>query len=136
METRHLSIRPCTTLALVISALVFTGCSRETASTVQLDPPVRVISASNAGTQNFVTATGLVRAAVETPLSFKTPGIIAEMRVDTGQHVGAGQILASLVSKSRIPGMRLRNSPTSTAAARVSPKETACTQTKRFSLRC
>ncbi len=97
MDTRHYSIRTFTTLAFVFSAIVFAGCSRETASTVQLDPPVRVISASNAGTQDFVTATGLVRAAVETPLSFKTPGIIAEMRVDTGQHVGAGQVLASLV---------------------------------------
>ena len=97
METLRRSIAPRTALVLILFALLLNACSREVAPTAQLDPPVRVVSAGNAGSIDAVTATGLVRVGVEAPLSFKTAGIIAEMRVEAGQQVSAGQILASLV---------------------------------------
>ncbi|MBK9623323.1 MAG: efflux RND transporter periplasmic adaptor subunit [Rhodocyclaceae bacterium] len=97
METLCRSIAPHTALMPILFVLLLSACSREVAPTAQLDPPVRVVSIGNAGPLDAVTATGLVRVSVEAPLSFKTPGIIAEMRVDAGQQVSAGQVLASLV---------------------------------------
>ena len=97
METLRRSIAPRTALVPILFALLLNACSREVTPTAQLDPPVRVVRAGNAGSIDVVTATGLVRVGVEAPLSFKTAGIIAEMRVEAGQQVSAGQILASLV---------------------------------------
>lgn len=64
---------------------------------VQLDQPVRVVSVNAIVDKTSVTATGQVRLGVEAPLSFKTPGIIAQMQVDAGQRVAAGQVLATMV---------------------------------------
>ena len=97
METLRRSIVPRTVLAPMLFALLLSACSREATPTAQLDPPVRVTSAGSAGAIDAVAATGLVRVSVEAPLSFKTAGIIAEMRVEAGQQVSAGQILASLM---------------------------------------
>jgi membrane fusion protein, multidrug efflux system len=97
MNTQPRLNPPLNLLALALGALLISACSREAAPTAQLDPPVRVIGAANATSTDLITATGLVRLSVEAPLSFKTPGIIAEMRVNAGQHVKAGQSLAALV---------------------------------------
>lgn len=97
METLPRSYRTQLVLGAAPFVLLLGACNRDVAPTAQLDPPVRVITVGNAAPTSSVAATGLVRVAVEAPLSFKTPGIIAEMRADAGQHVKAGQALASLV---------------------------------------
>lgn len=43
-----------------------------------------------------VTVSGVVQAAQSTDLSFQAPGSIAQINVHVGQHVSAGQVLASL----------------------------------------
>ena len=97
MQMLSSSMTPRTAMVPLLLVLLLGACSRDATPTAQLDPPVRVISASNAVSADVFTATGLVRVSVEAPLSFKTPGIIAEMRVEAGQHVAAGQVLASLI---------------------------------------
>ncbi len=82
-------------LAMVCALLV--ACGRESPPAAPLDQPVRVITPKATQKCDTMVATGLVRAAVEVPLSFKTPGVIAQMLVDAGARVQAGQILASLV---------------------------------------
>ena len=85
------------TLVPIFSLLLISACSRDVVPATQNEPPVRVIHAGGTVADENITATGLVRLSVEAPLSFKTPGIIAEMRVNAGQHVNAGQTLAALV---------------------------------------
>jgi multidrug efflux system membrane fusion protein len=82
--------------ALLMTAMVITACGRDTPPPPVKAQPVRVLEVGAADFSERVVATGLVRAAVEAPLAFKTGGILAEMRVTAGQAVKAGQVLAAL----------------------------------------
>lgn len=83
---------------LLLGALLIASCGRETPPAAAVVQPVRVVSALGADASLRVLATGMVRAAVESPLAFKTGGILAEMRVNAGQAVSAGQTLALLAT--------------------------------------
>lgn len=58
--------------------------------------PVRVEAPQPAGPTAQVRATGRLESAEELRLAFKVGGVIAEMAVDTGDPVRAGEILARL----------------------------------------
>lgn len=87
--------------AALLASIVLPGlaaCGRESAPAAPLAQPVRLVAALSTPRDESVTATGLVRAAVEAPLAFKAGGIVAELQVSAGQHVKSGQTLARLVS--------------------------------------
>ena len=92
-----IAIRQNAVICAVFCAAIVTGCSREAPVTAAPDAPVRVVSVNAVQAYANVTATGQVRLGVEAPLSFKTAGIVAQMQVEAGQQVKAGQVLASLV---------------------------------------
>src|SRR5690348_2046992 len=86
-------------LTLLLSA-VFTACGRGRAAApgarAETLVAVRVEPVAFELVTRPVTATGALGPKEEVPLSFKVGGVIAQMRVDEGQSVGAGDTLALL----------------------------------------
>ena len=85
-----------TLIVLLMTAALMMACGRDTPPPPVQAQPVRVIEVGATDFTERVSATGLVRAAVEAPLAFKTGGILSEVRVSAGQSVKAGQVLAVL----------------------------------------
>lgn len=85
------------TLALAAIVVLVAACSESKMPPEQVQP-VRVIRVSELAAPSVaaITATGLVRAREEVPLAFKVGGIVREFRVEAGQTVKAGEVLASL----------------------------------------
>lgn len=80
-------------------ALVLAACSKEAPEA----PPVRTVFAvqvsGNGQERSAANAySGDIRAAEQAPLSFRVPGSLLERRVDVGDAVRAGQVLAVLDS--------------------------------------
>jgi multidrug efflux system membrane fusion protein len=81
----------------VMAAIHLTGCSRSAGGTVAA--PVRsvqVAAVSAAALDNTLRAVGLLTPKDEARLSFKVGGLIESIRVEEGQAVKAGQVLAVL----------------------------------------
>jgi membrane fusion protein, multidrug efflux system len=81
-------------LPLTISA----GCSDQHGQTQAVSRPIKVFRVDEptaAGVQHFA---GEVRARIETPLSFRVGGKLLERKVDVGDQVRKGQLLATLDS--------------------------------------
>ena len=87
--------RPVLFALAAMSALLFAACSRPLA-TVAPPKPVRVqavVLSPGTAQDSF---TGAVHARVESDLAFRVGGKVIARRVDVGQRVRAGQILAEL----------------------------------------
>jgi RND family efflux transporter MFP subunit len=90
--------------ALRVTAIAFLaavgGCERrvETPSEARADtrPLVEVVPVVAASRAGDVTASGLVGHKREVELSFDAPGVIESLRVDTGDRVRSGDVLATL----------------------------------------
>lgn len=88
-----------TSLALLGVALAVQGCSQSGAKTrpdADQPIPVRVAAVSLNRVAVPVNATGTLGPKDDVALSFKVGGVVARVLVDEGQHVRAGQLLASL----------------------------------------
>jgi RND family efflux transporter MFP subunit len=90
-------------LVLGAPLLTISACGRGTKvvaeAAIAAPSTVPVIVAAQVRTSvasNLIFATGSIAFERETTFSFKTGGIIAEVRVDEGDRVKAGQLLASL----------------------------------------
>jgi RND family efflux transporter MFP subunit len=95
MKQRLLSLPGA--VAAVIAVIHLTGCSRSAGVTVAA--PVRsvqVAAVSSAALDNTLRAVGLLTPKDEARLSFKVGGLIESIRVEEGQTVMAGQVLAVL----------------------------------------
>jgi len=87
-------------LSLLMLSLAIVGCARGRAAApgARAEDPVAVRSGPVAFelVTRPVTATGTLGPKEEIPLSFKVGGVIAQLRVDEGQSVRAGDTLALL----------------------------------------
>jgi membrane fusion protein, multidrug efflux system len=87
-------------LSIPLLCLAIAGCARGRAAApgARADDPaaVRVAPVTLERVTRPVAATGTLGPKEEVPLSFKVGGVIAQMRVDEGQAVRAGDTLASL----------------------------------------
>lgn len=81
-------------IAAVASALLAAGCSRESHKT-EVVRPVRTVTVDATRAEAW-TLPGEVRARYETRLAFRLPGQMVERRVEVGQRVAAGQIIARI----------------------------------------
>jgi RND family efflux transporter MFP subunit len=81
---------------LIAASLVVlaAGCAKETTKP-EVVRPVRTITVDAAGVAAWSLA-GEVRARYETRLAFRLPGLMLERRVEVGQHVAAGQVIATI----------------------------------------
>ena len=81
-------------LALLLAALG--GCKAETETPARVEPAVVVRTAEPQRLDQKVTLTGTIAARTENNLSFRTSGRIVERRVDVGDAVRKGEVLARL----------------------------------------
>ena len=90
--------RVATGVAAALAIAVLAGCGGKPAADAKqsVAPVVTVAQVAPEGAAGEVRATGTVGYKRETVLSFKVPGVISRLRVDEGDKVGAGQVLASL----------------------------------------
>jgi RND family efflux transporter MFP subunit len=94
------SIRQFAAVIAALSALTLAGCSGSAGepAAVPAPVPVRVTSPGALQTDARAHAVGRLEAADEAVLSFRTGGVIREIRVDIGDRVRRGQVLATLES--------------------------------------
>jgi len=90
-------------IGFLFSILLFNqSCGNKTqestkTSSTQMDPiPVRVMNLDFTGTQDPIQVSGKFTTLDETNLSFKVGGLIREIRVNEGDRVKKGEILASI----------------------------------------
>lgn len=91
---RHSSVRPRAALLIALAAVAAAGCSGGKA-TDEAARPVLVVHPVAGGVSASAFA-GEVRAREESPLSFRVGGNLVERRVDVGDHVRRGDLLAVL----------------------------------------
>jgi RND family efflux transporter MFP subunit len=94
-------------LWVVLLPVVLGACARGNANPRLEDQPV-VVRVAPVAIENLalpVTATGTLGLKEEVNLSFKVGGVVAQIRVDEGQRVSAGQLLAELDLGEIDPGV-------------------------------
>lgn len=89
---RRLAMVASTTGMLLAALLI--GCSGGDAEPRE-NPPVLVVQPGDGGAA-AMSLTGEIRAREESPLSFRIGGNMLERRVDVGDHVSRGDVLATL----------------------------------------
>lgn len=82
--------------SLLLIPLVAAGCGAEVATPPPALPIVELATVAAASDTDLVRAPGVVSRRLETPLAFRTGGIVASVRCREGDPVRRGQVLASL----------------------------------------
>ncbi len=88
-----------TACCMIAGALVFSSCSKEEVETESLIRPVRYQKVFATGGSRIRTFSGTAQAGAETNLSFKVSGTIQDIRVNVGDQVHRGQVIATMDSK-------------------------------------
>lgn len=83
-------------LLAVLSLLLLASCDAQTETSGPDITQVRVVSSELTPDLQHVAGTGEIKARVESDLSFKVSGQVISRTVDVGDHVKAGQLLATL----------------------------------------
>jgi len=99
-QTLRLS-RRATPFLLGGLALALTACGEDGKPAARAPSPVKAQVVAASQLARSVALTGEIRARVQSDLAFRTAGRIAERFVEIGDHVEAGQILATLESREQ-----------------------------------
>lgn len=95
MQTRPQRRRPLPWTVVLATAGLLASCSKPPAAPEEVRP-VRVMTVAPAATTIAAELSGEVRPRIESRVGFQVAGRITERRVEVGQRVKAGQILALL----------------------------------------
>ncbi|MGR9224267.1 efflux RND transporter periplasmic adaptor subunit [Rhizobium leguminosarum] len=88
--------RICTSLPLLLSVSLLAGCDQSSVAGEETAPrPVKVVMAA-AEQDKIVSLPGVVRARIETDLAFRTLGRMVSRKVDVGDLVHKGDVLAEI----------------------------------------
>lgn len=82
--------------ATALLAALLAGCAEPPPPTAAAPRPVKVERVADSATAAHETFIGTLRARQRAELGFEQPGRIADILVDVGDHVRAGQVLARL----------------------------------------
>lgn len=86
----------CTSLPLLLSVSLLAGCDQNSVAGEQAAPrPVKVVIAA-AEQDKVASSTGVVRARIETDMAFRTLGRMMSRKVDVGDLVHRGDVLAEI----------------------------------------
>lgn len=80
----------------MVGMLVLAGCKDEKPAQGETLRPVRTVTVPPFSSGGLMTQTGEIRAHEEIALAFRLDGRVIARAVDIGQHVNAGQVLATL----------------------------------------
>ncbi len=88
--------RICTSLPLLLSVSLLAGCDQSSVAGEETAPrPVKVVMAA-AEQDKIASSPGVVRARIETDLAFRTLGRMVSRKVDVGDLVHKGDVLAEI----------------------------------------
>ncbi|SEI17210.1 RND family efflux transporter, MFP subunit [Rhizobium tibeticum] len=89
-------VRICNSLPLLLSVSLLAGCDQNSVAGEQATPrPVKVVMAA-AEPDKVPSLPGVVRARIETDLAFRTLGRMVSRKVDVGDLVHKGDVLAEI----------------------------------------
>ncbi|WP_162286539.1 efflux RND transporter periplasmic adaptor subunit [Pantoea stewartii] len=124
---RHLSfpgyVLP--SLFVVAGMLILSGCREEAPPAREAPRPVRTVLVPPFSSGGLMTQTGEIRAHEEISLAFRLDGRVITRTTDIGQHVNAGQVLATLDSNAA--QNKLSSATADLASARASEHVAALT---------
>lgn len=87
-------------LLVMVAMLVLAGCKDEKPAQHEALRPVRTVTVPPFSNGGLMTQTGEIRAHEEISLAFRLDGRVTARTTDIGQHVNAGQVLATLDSSA------------------------------------
>ena len=96
IERSVLRLHAKNTFSCILSVALLSGCGKNAPIAEKPPTPVRAQAATKTSRGESVTLTGEIRARVQSDLSFRFAGRIAERKINVGDHVEAGQVLAVL----------------------------------------
>lgn len=102
---------------LIFIALSLTGCGQKTSHAPPIARPVRTMVVSLPSELPLQVMTGEIRAHDETSLGFRLDGRIVRRNVDIGDHVRAGDVLATIESDTTANQVTTAQADVSSAAA-------------------
>ncbi|WHT01263.1 MAG: Multidrug resistance protein MdtA (plasmid) [Pantoea stewartii] len=124
---RHLSFTGYVlpSLFVVAGMLILSGCREEAPPAREAPRPVRTVLVPPFSSGGLMTQTGEIRAHEEISLAFRLDGRVITRTTDIGQHVNAGQVLATLDSNAA--QNQLSSATADLASARASEHVAALT---------
>lgn len=120
--------RPNRTGALVIGLLALAtlaGCGPEQAAAPRAREAVKAQPAAFEPVARTVSLSGTVAARVESKLSFRVAGRIAERKVDVGDHVKAGDVLATIETPEQVADVQSAKATLQSAEATLAQAQSS-----------
>ena len=115
-------LRFCFSALALAACWMMTGCDDHvsaSASPEQPGRPVRVVEAQAIGGNEALRLPAALRASRRAQLAFLQPGYLAERKVQRGQTVAAGQVLAILHNPALQPGVAAAEASVNEARSRL-----------------
>ncbi|MBB3457615.1 RND family efflux transporter MFP subunit [Rhizobium sp. BK313] len=120
------TIRSVTGAALFAAiALTLSGCNEKKEETVEVIRPVKVVEIAQADTTRKLDYSGSVRARTDMNLGFRVNGKIVERKVDIGEKVKPGDVLARIDSTDYVLAVRRSQADLDSAEKQVQTTELA-----------
>ncbi|KAA1176481.1 efflux RND transporter periplasmic adaptor subunit [Rhizobium tropici] len=108
--------------------LGLTGCNEKKEETAEVVRPVKVVEIAQADTTRKLDYSGVVRARTEMNLGFRVNGKIVERKVDIGQRVKPGDVLARMDATDYVLSVRRSQADLDSAEKQVQTTELARTR--------
>jgi len=108
--------------------LGLTGCNEKKEETAEVVRPVKVVEIAQADTTRKLDYSGAVRARTEMNLGFRVNGKIVERKVDIGQKVKPGDVIARMDATDYILAVRRSQADLDAAEKQVQTTELARTR--------
>ena len=108
--------------------LGLTGCNEKKEETAEVVRPVKVVEIAQADTTRKLDYSGVVRARTDMNLGFRVNGKIVERKVDIGQRVKPGDVIARMDATDYILAVRRSQADLDAAEKQVQTTELARTR--------
>lgn len=105
--------------------------TRERAIEVAIEPARAIASSTGGGSASVLDATGYVTARRQATVSAKITGKVRDVRIEEGQHVREGEILATLDDSEARADVGLRRAQVAAASAAVTEVEASLANAER-----
>ncbi|MBB5573136.1 MULTISPECIES: efflux RND transporter periplasmic adaptor subunit [Rhizobium] len=111
--------------AFAAIALTLSGCNEKKEETAEVIRPVKVVEIAQADTTRKLDYSGSVRARTDMNLGFRVNGKIVERKVDIGEKVKPGDVLARIDSTDYVLAVRRSQADLDAAEKQVQTTELA-----------
>ena len=107
-------------VAAALTATIITGCNEAAPPTPEARP-VRTVTVHDGAQGEIVSLTGQVRAKDQTSVAFRLDGRMIERRVNVGDRLTAGQVVASLDPKIQENALRSAEANLASSSSAADP---------------